>query len=300
MWFDRWGPDEFPQPAALPRHNGASRAVAIMTVQASLVRPKVRRRPQQPAELLRNQATREYFLRATATADPIAKARILDKIITANLPVADRLAMRYSGRGISTPDLVQVARLGLVQAVRRFEPKAESEFLSFAIPTMLGELKRHFRDRGWAVRPTRRIQELQPRVLAAAADLTQEFARTPTRTEIADYLDVDESAVVEAQVAVSCFTAASLDQPVVNDSRTTVTWAYFMGHEDPALEWAEFRLTLAPLFRRLSDRDRLVLHLRLVDDLTQKQIGGIVGITQTQVSRILTRIMRLARDELAA
>lgn len=269
-----------------------------MTVQASLVRPEVRRRPQQHAELLRRQATREYFLRATATADPIAKARILEKIVTENLSVADRLGMRYSGRGIPTPDLVQVARLGLVQAVRRFEPKAESDFLSFAIPTMLGELKRHFRDRGWAVRPTRRIQELQPRVLAAASDLTQEFARTPTRTEIADYLDVDESAVVEAQVAVSCFTAASLDQPVVRDSRSTA--ADFMGHEDPALEWAEFRLTLAPLFRRLSDRDRLVLHLRLVDDLTQKQVGGIVGITQTQVSRILTRIMRLARDELAA
>ena len=274
--------------------------MAIMTVQASVAHAQVRRQLQQHSELLRSQATREYFLRATATADPIAKARILGTIINVNMPVADRLARRYSGRGVATEDLIQVARLGLVQAVRRFEPRAESEFLSFAIPTMLGELKRHFRDRGWSVRPTRRIQELQPRVLAAASDLTQEFARTPTRTEIADYLDVDASAVVEAQIAVSCFGAASLDRLVVKDSRGTVTWADFPGHEDPALEWAEFRLTLAPLFRRLSDRDRLVLHLRLVDDLTQKQIGNIVGITQTQVSRILTRIMRLARDELAA
>lgn len=269
-----------------------------MTVQASSERP-VRQRLKRPADLLRTEDTRRHFRLAAATSDLIAKARILDEIVLENLAVADRLAMRYAGRGIPSPDLVQVARLGLVQAVRRFDPGAGFDFLSFAVPTILGELKRHFRDRGWTVRPTRRIQELQPRIVAATSELTQSRGRTPTRAEVADHLGVDETTIVEAQIADGCFTATSLDRPVVKDSSASVAWVDAMGHEDPALEWVELTQTLAPVFQTLSDRDRLVLRLRLVDDMTQQKIGSIVGVTQMQVSRILARIMRLARDELA-
>jgi RNA polymerase sigma-B factor len=271
-----------------------------MTIQPVLERPAIRRRPQPTADLMRAQQTGDHFLRLSETTDPVVKAQILDEIVLVNLPVADRLARRYSGRGIASQDLVQVARLALVQAVRRFDPSAGFDFLSFAVPTILGELKRHFRDRGWAVRPPRRLQELRPRVLAATAELIQTLQRTPTRAEVADYLGVDASAIGEALMADGCFAATSLDRPVVQDSRASAARVDVMGHDDPSLEWVEVKLMLAPIFRKLSDRDRLVLRLRFVDDLTQQEIGGLIGVTQMQVSRILARIMRLARGELAA
>lgn len=273
--------------------------MTALTVQALPERRAVRPRSQRPADLVRTQQTRGYLLRASATTNPIAKARLLDKAVLVNLPVADRLAMRYAGRGIPSQDLVQVARLGLVQAVHRFDPCAGFDFLSYAVPTILGELKRHFRDRGWTVRPPRRIQELQPRILAATSALTHTLVRTPTRAEIAQYLGVDEADVVEALIADGCFTPTSLDRPVVTDSRPSSTWGDAIGHDDPGIDWVEAKLTLAPIFRILSDRDRLVLRLRFVDDMTQQEIGGVVGVTQMQVSRILARILHLARDELA-
>ena len=268
-----------------------------MVISRTLDRPATRRRSPSAADAIRNQRTRACFLRRSATADPITKARILDEIVLLNLPVAERLALRYAGRGVPSPDLVQVARLGLVQAVRRFDADTGSDFLSFAV---LGELKRHFRDKGWAVRPPRRVQELQPRVSAATSELTQFLARTPTRAEVADYLGVAETAIVEACSSHGCFAPASLDRPLVQDSRTSPSPVDALGQVDPTLEWTELTVTLAPVFGKLSERDRLVLRLRLVDDMTQTQIGSIVGVTQMQVSRILARIMLLARDELAA
>jgi RNA polymerase sigma-B factor len=272
--------------------------MTALTVQVLPERPAPRR-SQQPADLDRTRQTYGYLLNAAATSSPIVRARLLDLAVLVNLPVADRLALRYSGRGIPSQDLVQVARLGLVQAVHRFDPGAGFDFLSYAVPTMLGELKRHFRDQGWTVRPPRRIQELQPRILAATSTLTQTLVRTPTRAEVADYLGVDEASIIEALIAEGCFTPTSLDRPVVDDSRTSSTLGDTVGHEDTALTWVEAKLTLAPVFGRLSDRDRLVLRLRFIDDLTQQEIGGVVGVTQMQISRILARIMRLARDELA-
>lgn len=273
--------------------------MTVLTVQALPERLAVRPRSPRLADLARTQQTHGYLLHVSATTDPLAKARLLDKAVLVNLPVADRLAMRYSSRGIPSQDLVQVARLGLVRAVNRFDPDAGFDFLSYAVPTILGELKRHFRDRGWTVRPPRRIQELQPRILAATSALTHTLVRMPTRAELADYLGVDEASIVEALIADGCFTPTSLDRPLVSDSRTSSTWGDSLGHDDPALAWVEAKLTLAPIFRSLCDRDRLVLRLRFVDDMTQQEIGGIVGVTQMQVSRILARIRRLARDELA-
>jgi RNA polymerase sigma-B factor len=272
--------------------------MTALTVQ-TLPSRSARRRSQHPSDLDRTQQTRSYLLEASATSSPISRARLLDMVVLVNLPVADRLALRYSGRGIPSQDLVQVARLGLVRAVHRFDPGAGFDFLSYAVPTVLGELKRHFRDRGWTVRPPRRIQELQPRILAATSTLTHTLVRTPTRAEVSDYLGVDEACVVEALIADGCFTPTSLDRPVVDDSRTSSTWGDTLGTEDPALAWVEAKLTLAPVFRRLPDRDRHVLRLRFIDDLTQREIGGIVGVSQVHVSRILARILRLAQDELA-
>lgn len=272
-----------------------------MTALTVQVLPERATRPgsPQPADLDRTQQTHNYLMEASETSSPIVRARLLDEAVLVNLPVADRLALRYSGRGIPSQDLVQVARLGLVQAVHRFDPAAGFDFLSFAVPTMLGELKRHFRDRGWTVRPPRRIQELQPRILAATSTLTHTLARAPTQAELAQHLAVDEACIIEALIADGCFTPTSLDRPVVDDSRTSSTLGDTVGRDDPTFAWVETKLTLAPVFRRLPVRDRQVLQLRFIDDLTQQEIGGIVGVSQMHVSRILSRILRLARDELA-
>lgn len=270
-----------------------------MTVHTLPERRAVRPPSRRPADRLRAQRTHDYLRCAVMATSPLVKAHLLEKAVLVNLPVADSLAFRYSGRGIASQDLVQVARLGLVKAVQGFDPDAGSDFLCYAVPTITGELKRHFRDRGWTVRPPRHIQELRPRIHAASSALTHTLGRTPTRAEVADHLAVDEASVIEALTVDGCFAPTSLDRPVVRDSRSSSTWGDAMGHDDPAIAWVEAKLTLAPIFRVLCDRDRLVLRLRFVDDLTQKEIGDIIGVTQMQVSRILSRIMRLARDELA-
>lgn len=269
-----------------------------MTVQTLQVRPKVRSRSRSTDDD-RTQQTRCHLLHASASTNPEDRAHLLEQAVLLNLSVAERLALRYADRGVPTQDLVQVARLGLVQAVQRFDPRAGHDFLSFAVPTIRGELKRYFRDRAWTVRPPRRIQDLQPRILAAGSALTQTLRRPPTRTEVADYLAIDESSVVEALTADGCFTPTSLDRNNVGHSHSGSTWGETLGGDDPALAWVEAKLTLAPLFRLLSDRDRVILQLRFVDGLTQLEIGRIVGITQMQVSRTLARVMRLARDEFA-
>lgn len=254
---------------------------------------------QRPGDQPRAQRTRDYLVRAAAARNDIARDVLFEKAVLVNLPVADRLARRYSGRGVPSQDLVQVARLGLIKAVHGFDPEAGHDFLSYAVPTIVGELKRHFRDRGWTVRPPRRIQELRPRILAARFTLTHTLGRTPTRAEMAAFLAIDEARVVEALAADGCFTPASLDRPGRSDSGSGSTWDAVLGQTDPGLAMVEAKLALAPILTGLCDRDRLVLKLRSVDGLTQREIGRIIGISQMQVSRILARVLRLAKDELA-
>jgi RNA polymerase sigma-B factor len=270
-----------------------------MTVQAATQRAPQHSLLRHAADVQRSALTRDNFLRASVAADTLAKARVLEDIVMANLAVADRLALRYAGRGISVDDLTQVARLGLVQAVHRFDLTTGSEFLSYAVPTILGELKRHFRDRGWTIRPPRRIQELRPAITAAAATLTQTLQRPPTRAEIADYIGSDTANVNEALGADGHFTPMSLDRSIAGRPREGAAWVEALGGLDPNLETAELKVALAGTFGRLSERDRLVLRLRLVDDMTQTQIGTVVGVTQMQVSRILARIKQVVRVELA-
>ncbi len=273
-----------------------------MTVEAAThraTRPSRSPRVPRDADSRRAEKTRSLFLQVSTATDPAAKARTLDDVVLENLSVADHLARRYYGRGIPSEDLVQVARLGLVQAVHRFDLTTGSEFLSYAVPTILGELKRHFRDRGWAIRPPRRIQELRPMITRATAALTCSLLRPPTRTEIADLLGLDAASIDEALAADGCFIPRSLDQPIVGNPRVGATWAESLGDVDRNLESAEFKMALGAIFRELPERDQLVLRLRLADDMTQTQIGSIVGITQVQVSRILAGIKKVLRVELA-
>jgi RNA polymerase sigma-B factor len=270
-------------------------AVARTVTEPRAVRTWVPR----PADHQRGQRTRNLLAEARVATNVLVKQACLEKAVLLNMPIADRLARRYSGRGVPTQDLIQVARLGLINAVHGFDPDAGHDFLSYAVPTIVGELKRHFRDRGWTVRPPRRIQELRPRIVAASSTLTQTLGRTPARADVATFLDIDEVCVVEALAADGCFNPASLDRSAGGDPGNSSTLGNTLAQTDPGLAMVEARLALAPLFRSLGNRDRLILRLRSVDGLTQRDIGRIVGLSQMQVSRILTRILRLARDELA-
>ena len=213
----------------------------------------------------------------------------IDQLIETHTAVARSMAARYRNRGIDLDDREQVARLGLSKAARRFRPDSGPEFMAFAAPTIRGELRRHFRDAGWVVRPPRRVQELQARVGRARDELEPRLGRSPRPSELAAHLDEDVDDVVEALSADGCFTPTSLDGPVGDGSST----------EDHAVASAEARVVLDPLVRRLSDRERRILQMRFVEDRTQKEIGAAVGLTQAQVSRVLARILDTLRSELA-
>ena len=206
------------------------------------------------------------------------------------MPVAHRLAQHYAGRGVATSDLEQVAYLGLTAAARRFDPAHGRDFLAFAVPTIKGELRKAFRDAGWVVRPPRRLQELQAQAWAAEAELIQRLGRSPTAGELASHLDADVGDVIEILGMDSCFSPNSLDLPLGDGASATV--ADLQGREDPGFERSEARIALAPVVRSLGERDRRIIELRFFRGWTQQQIGDEIGVTQMQVSRLLTRILR--------
>lgn len=223
--------------------------------------------------------------------------RLRDQVVMLNMGIAESIARRYRHRGISNDDLAQAAYLGLVKAVRGFDASRGGDFVGYAVPTISGEVKRYFRDFGWAVRPPRRVQELQARIASVTAELTQAKGRSPRPSEVADFLDVDVHEVIEALAADGCFTPTSLDLPVGESEVATL--GELMCDDESGFDAAEARVLLAPVVRRLSTRDRRVLELRFFEGWTQEQIARDIGVTQMQVSRVLSRIMRQLREELA-
>lgn len=245
----------------------------------------------------RSKRTRILLERSTRV-DEEARRRILDEVVVLNRGVAHSVASRYLGRGISKEDLEQVACEALIKAVRRFDPATGNDLLTYAVPTMRGELLRHFRDCGWSVRPPRRVQELQRKLAIAVEALEQELGREPTDREVQTALGVGDDDYQDAVEAFGCFQPASLDQPVTTDSVSSMgDFLPDEPHGDPAAA-AEARVALQPLVRRLPERDQRILELRFVDDLTQREIGQHLGVTQMQVSRLLGRIMDRLRDQL--
>ena len=210
------------------------------------------------------------------------------QLIETNAAVARSMASRYRNRGIDLDDLEQVALLGLTKAAQRFDPNAGHDFLSFAVPTVRGELRRHFRDSGWMVRPPRRVQDLQTRIASAQEELESRLGRSPRPSEIAAHLDEDTSDIVEALAADGCFTPTSLDARVADGSSSL---GDLLGQEDRALAQAEAKVMLEPLMRGLTARDRRIVRLRYYQEQTQQEIADSVGLTQAQVSRVLTRIL---------
>lgn len=248
----------------------------------------------------RSVRTRELFEERAACGDEEGRHRLAEEIVTLNLPVADSLAQRYAARGLPLEDLVQEARLALVRVVGSFRPEYGHDFLSYAVPSILGALRKQFRDSGWTVRPPRRIQEAQQAINQARSDLLQLLGREPRVRELAAQLAIDEDTVVEALSADGCYSPASLDRRIGgenDDEGAGRTLGSVLGEEDASFASAEARVVLRPLISQLGDRDRRVLRLRFVDGLTQREVGQEIGVTQMQVSRILSRIFDTLRDE---
>jgi RNA polymerase sigma-B factor len=212
-----------------------------------------------------------------------------DELVERFLPLARKLARRYSGAREPFEDLLQVASLGLVKAVDRFDSSRGTAFSSFAVPTILGELKRYFRDLGWAVHVPRGAQERAVKVEEAQQTLSARSGHAPTVTEIAEYLEFSIEDVLDALETSRAHHAASLDAPYDDGEGESGTVVDAFGEEDPDLRLAADRLTVGVAARQLSDRERWVLELRFVHDLTQTQIAERIGVSQMQVSRILRR-----------
>jgi len=247
----------------------------------------------------RRRFTAAAFSAAAETDDDAERAELLDQVVIANLGVARTIASRYRSRGIALEDLEQVASAALVRAVHRFDISLASDFLAFAVPSIRGEVRRYFRDNGWMVRPPRRVQELQSQVLDARDRLRSSSGGPCTETAIAEALDVPVQDVVEALRAEGCFSPRSLDVPLSDGASTLVGDAISDPRGSEHLAAAEARVMLRPLVRRLSDRDRSLLRMRFFDERTQQEIGEELGVTQTQVSRMLTRVLADLRGALA-
>ncbi|MHB1534541.1 MAG: SigB/SigF/SigG family RNA polymerase sigma factor [Acidimicrobiales bacterium] len=211
-----------------------------------------------------------------------------DQLVTAHLGLAEYLARRFANRGEPLDDLIQVASLGLIKAVSRFDPARGVAFSTYATHTIVGELKRHFRDKGWAIRAPRRMQELYLQVGDVVSTLGQELGRSPTIAELAADIEVTEEEVLEALEAGQAYRFASLDAPPPGDTEGE-SLAARTGQEDVRFDDADDRATLSPLLAVLPEREQLILRLRFFEGLTQSEIAARLGISQMHVSRLLAR-----------
>lgn len=239
--------------------------------------------------------TATLLSRLQAETDDTERHRLVDEIVLINLPVARSLAMRYRERGVPADDLMQVAALGLVKAAQGFDAERGRDFMAYAAPTITGEIKRHFRDTGWAVRPPRRLQELRTRVAQTTQVLSQASGRSPTVKELAAALGVDQEDVVEAMVSSNGYATTSLDAPPDGERGS---WADTVADDDTTLASTPDRLALQQVLSRLPERERRILALRFFADKTQSEIGAEIGVTQMQVSRLLSRALQRLREQL--
>ncbi len=244
-----------------------------------------------PRERLSDEAA--LWKRFTETRDPA----IREELVARNLPFARRLARRYRGASESFDDLLQVASLALVNAVDRFDPERGIPFSAFASPTILGELKRHFRDRAWTVRVPRGLHDRMAQVDKAISQLTEKLQRSPSVPEIAERLELEPTDVLEVLEANHNRRPLSLDRPAGGDESEEAQPADWIGEEDKNFELVEGRIALDSALPQLDERERLVLRLRFVDDMTQSQIADQIGHSQMHVSRILRRALASIREQ---
>ncbi len=247
-----------------------------------------------PKDDLRS-ADREMFEQLAALeAGTSEHEKIRAALIERHLPLVTFMARKFADRGEPLDDLIQVGTIGLIKAIDRFEISKGFEFSTFATPTIVGEIKRHFRDKTWAVRVPRRLQELGAAVTKATIELTQKLDRSPTPKEIAKHLGITVDEVAEALESNAAYSTVSLD--VTSDTSTSIGDSF--GSLDEALEGVEYRESLKPLLAQLDDREKRILQMRFFDNLSQSQIASELGISQMHVSRILNKVLSHLREGL--
>jgi RNA polymerase sigma-B factor len=243
--------------------------------------------------------SRSLFLRLAALDENSPERNyVRDTLIELNLPLVRYAAARFRSRNEPMEDIVQVGTIGLIKAIDRFDCERGVEFPTFAMPTVVGEIKRFFRDTSWSVRVPRRLQELRLALTKASDELSQKLDRSPTVAELAVVLGVSEEDVVDGLAVGNAYTASSLDSPAPEDDGGEGSLADRLGYEDTALEGVEYRESLKPLLAKLAPRERQIIMLRFFANMTQSQIGEQVGISQMHVSRLLTRTLSQLREGL--
>ncbi len=255
------------------------------------------------ADAERGRRTQELLVEAAKT-DGDERIGLLQQVVLLNRSVADALARRYADRGADPDDLNQIAYLALVMAARRFDPHRGFDFLAFAVPTIRGEIQRHFRDSAWAIRPTRQLQELHTELITLQPAMTQELGRPPTTEEMAERLDVPRTKLDEVRAVDNAgfYSPLSLDAAVQETGERRAAkrrLTDYIGAEDAGMDRVEARSMVVPAIAGLDERQRLVLRLRFYDELSQKRIGERIGVSQMQVSRILQSIFADLRKSLA-
>lgn len=245
--------------------------------------------PRETADLRSRTAELFEAMAASAPGQP-AYGEARDSLVSLHMPLVEHLARRFRNRGEPYDDLVQVATIGLIKAVDRFDSDRGVEFSTYATPTILGEIKRYFRDKGWAIRVPRRLQELRLSLTSATAELTQDLGRAPTVAQLAERLNLPPDLVIEGLESANAYNTLSLDAPDQNEADAT-TVLDGLGGEDEALESVEYRESLKPLLAQLDTREKRILTLRFFRGMTQSQIADEIGISQMHVSRLLARTL---------
>ncbi|MFJ8086579.1 RNA polymerase sigma factor SigF [Streptomyces sp. NPDC096205] len=243
--------------------------------------------------------TGEAFDRLRRLPDGPEREALRDELVRAWLPMAERIAVRFRGRGEALEDLYQVAALGLVKAVDHYDPARGHAFEAYAVPTVTGELKRHFRDHMWTLHVPRRVQDLRNRVRRATKELSQTTpGRPPTVAEIAEHADLTESEVRTGMEALECFSALSLDAEMPGTDGYALGDA--IGGPDPSFDVVVDRVAVKPCIEALPERERTILYLRFFQGMTQSSIAEQLGISQMHVSRLLSGCFEHLREELLA
>jgi RNA polymerase sigma-B factor len=248
--------------------------------------------PNAPEPEVALESNEELLTRFGRSRDP----RLREELVVRFAPMSESLARRYADRGERLEDLEQVAHLGLLKAIDGYDDRRGTSFRAYAEPTILGEIRRHFRDKRWAMRVPRDLKEALPRIRAAVDQLSTELGREPATEEVAEAANMDEQEVLDALEAADSSRPASLDAPIVAGDEGATPMAEQVGVVDENLEQAEWGVMLSDRLELLDERQREVLHLRFVEDLTQREIGERIGVSQMQVSRILRDTLARLRD----
>jgi len=287
---------------------GSSKVLTLMKSEAEPVLDDITAVEAAPAPVLPTPPTvsgaidtrtlsRSLFLRLAALDENSPeRAYVRDTLIELNLPLVRYAAARFRSRNEPMEDIVQVGTIGLIKAIDRFDCERGVEFPTFAMPTVVGEIKRFFRDTSWAVHVPRRLQEARVQLARASEELSSRLGRTPTTRELSELMSLPEEEIVEARLASNGYKSASLDAAIGGSEEGESVLADFIGNQDPALGLVEDFHALAPMIAELDERDRKIIHWRFVEELTQAQIAEHLGVSQMHVSRLITRLLTRLRE----